>query len=146
MAGKEDDFYRKLRKKIKNWVASDESKNTRWTEYLLAAPDLFYLLWKLSLDENVPSDEKLKLVAAIAYFISPLDLMPEMFLGPVGYLDDIAVAAYVLDGLINRTNPEIVEKYWAGEADLLQLLKRIIQSADKMVGSGLWKKLKNVVK
>ncbi|MBN1997865.1 DUF1232 domain-containing protein [candidate division KSB1 bacterium] len=146
MAGKEDDFYHKLRRKIKNWLTTDESKEHKWTEYILAAPDLFYLLWKLSQDENVPSEEKIKLVAAIAYFISPVDLMPELFLGPIGYLDDIAVAAYVLNGLINKTNPEIVHKYWAGETDLLELLQRIIDSTDKMIGSGLWKKLKKVIK
>jgi uncharacterized membrane protein YkvA (DUF1232 family) len=31
------------------------------------------------------------LIAVIAYVVSPIDLIPEGFLGPVGFLDDIVV-------------------------------------------------------
>jgi uncharacterized membrane protein YkvA (DUF1232 family) len=90
-------------------------KVTKWADYLLFAPDLFHLMCKVVVDEEVPPKERAKIAGAIAYFISPIDLLPEAFLGPIGYLDDIVVAAYVLHVVINRTGPEVVQRHWAGD-------------------------------
>ncbi|AGL03450.1 YkvA family protein [Desulfoscipio gibsoniae] len=138
---KEADFYLSLRWKIKDWLNKDGSNN-KWAEYIMLAPDLFYLLYKLTLDREVLVADKAKLVAAIAYFISPIDIVPEALLGPAGYVDDIAVAAYVLNSIINNTDPDVVRKHWAGEGDVLEVIQRILKIADKMIGSGLWHKLK----
>ena len=108
------------------------------------APDLFYLMWKLSLDERIPVAEKAKLLAAIAYFISPVDFVPEALLGPAGFVDDIAVAAYVLNAFINKTDPDIVRSYWMGDTDVLLVIQKILGAADKMIGQGLWRKIKRI--
>jgi len=68
--------------------------------------------------------------------------LPEAFLGPVGYLDDIAVAAFILNDLLNEVDPQIVRKHWAGEQDVLDLIKTILANADKMIGSKMWKKIR----
>ncbi len=146
MGQKEADFYVKLRHKIIHWLDSKSGKSSQWARYLIWAPDLFHLLWKLSFDENVPNKEKVKLVAALAYFISPIDLIPEAIFGPVAFTDDIALAAYVLNGLVNHVDPEIIRKYWAGDEDVLLVIKKILLAADRMVGQGLWNKLKAKVK
>jgi len=146
MAQQEVDFYRKLRDKVRDWGGSEEGKTHKWAEYLLLAPDLFYLLCKLTVEPEIPNEQKVKLAAAIAYFISPIDLIPEAILGPVGYVDDIALAAYVLNDIINKTNPEIVQRHWAGDGEVLEVVRRILELADEMLGSGLWRKLKKVIK
>ena len=66
-----------------------------------------------------------------------------MLLGPLGYLDDIALTAYVINQYINETDSSIVRDLWAGDQDILSALKNIIATADKFIGSGIWKKLKN---
>jgi uncharacterized membrane protein YkvA (DUF1232 family) len=134
------DFYLKLRKKIETYLREHDNQ---YTDYLLLAPDLFHLLVKLSIDERVPVKKKAKFVLVIAYFISPIDLLPEMLLGPLGYLDDIALTAYVINQYINETDSSIVRDLWAGDQDILSALKNIIATADKFIGSGIWKKLKN---
>ncbi len=139
MDEEQKDFYIKLRKKIGNYLREHDNQ---YADYLLLAPDLFHLLVKLSLDERVPSEKKAKFVLVIAYFISPLDLLPELFLGPLGYLDDIALTAYVINQYINETDPSIVRELWAGDQDILSALKNIISSADKFIGSGLWKRIR----
>ena len=136
------DFYKKIRKDVKHWVNDNLDKENKWVDYILAAPDLFHLLCKLTADSEIPSNKKIKLVAGIAYFISPIDLLPEMFLGPVGYLDDIAVAAFILNDLVNEVDPQIVRKHWAGEQDVLILIKTILTNADKMIGSKMWQRIK----
>jgi uncharacterized membrane protein YkvA (DUF1232 family) len=141
MAMKED-FYQSFREKMRGWLATEEGKTNKFGEYLMFAPDLFHLLCKLSLDDEVPIKEKAKLAGAIAYFVSPIDLLPEVITGPLGYLDDIAVAAYVLNGIINNTDKALVQKHWAGDGDVLAVIQQIIKGADEMLGSGLWGKLK----
>lgn len=142
---KEMDFYEKLRSRIVNWLDTETGKENKWAEYLLLVPDFFYLLIKLASDEDVPKNEKAKLILAIAYFISPIDLLPEAFLGPLGFLDDLALSAYVLNSIINKVSPEIVEKYWVGDGEVLLLIKGVLAKADEMIGSGLWEKIKRFV-
>jgi uncharacterized membrane protein YkvA (DUF1232 family) len=138
------DFYQTLRRKIKEWETK-EGANHKWAEYILLAPDFFHLLCKLAIDKEVPTKEKAMLAGAIAYFISPIDVIPEGIIGPVGYVDDIAIAAFVLNSIIKNSGEDIVLKHWAGEKDLLDLIKRILKTADEMVGSGLWKKAKELL-
>ncbi len=145
MNEKQEDFYKSLRTKIKKWLQAKNGRSSKWAEYIIWAPDLFHLLVKLSLDKDVPSKEKAKLAAVIAYFISPIDFLPEAILGPIGYSDDIALAAYVLNSMINRIDPEIVERHWAGEGDVLEIIRRILKVADEMLGQGLWRKVKKYI-
>ena len=144
MSDRKRDFYQQLREQIRAWLQSDEGRSNRWAEYLLSAPDLFHLMWKLSADPDVPAKDKVKLAGALAYFISPIDLIPEAVLGPIGYVDDIALAALVLNGIVNHTSPEVLARHWAGDQDVLVAIKGIIAAADEMVGSGVWRKLKKL--
>ncbi len=142
MNSEEKDFYKKIRKKINDWIETDTGKNKQWSEYILLAPDLFHLLTKLSINKEIPESKRIKLFAAIAYFISPIDLLPEALLGPIGFLDDIALSAYVLNDIINNVDPKIVTKSWAGDKDILALIKTILANANNFLGSGIWRKIK----
>lgn len=142
MEEKYDDFYKKIRKQISGFL---EKKNFKYAEILLLAPDFFHLLVKLSMDKRIPSDKKLKFVVGIAYFIMPFDFFPEAILGPIGYMDDIAVAAYILNDYINNNSPDIVYEHWAGEGDLLASIQNILTVADNFLGKGLWDRIKKKV-
>jgi uncharacterized membrane protein YkvA (DUF1232 family) len=145
MSDKNSDYYQRLRGQIRDWLQSEEGRDHQWAEYLLFAPDLFHLLWKLSVDPEVPKSDKAKLAGVIAYFISPIDLMPEALLGPIGYVDDIALAAYVLNGMLNHTDPEVLRRHWAGDTDVLEVIKRILATADRMMSAKILGKLKRLV-
>ena len=146
MNKREENFYLKARSSITSWLSENANINYKWKEYLLAVPDIFYLLVKLTQDPDVPKSKKIKLVSAIAYFISPIDLLPEAFLGPIGYLDDLGIAAYVINDLINTIDPQIVKRHWVGEIDILILIKKILINIDKIIGKGIWDKVKGTVK
>lgn len=146
MNEKEIDYYQKLRIKIQAWAEKEENKSYKWIKWLLMAPDLFHLLIRLTADPDVPMKEKARLAAVIAYFISPIDLLPEIVLGPAGFLDDIVLSAYVLNSMVNKINVTIVQKHWAGEGDVLLVIQQILDVADRMLGSGLFKRLKRVLK
>lgn len=117
----------------------------RFREILLVGPDLLYLAICLLGDPDVPLRIKLRLGAAVAYFISPIDLLPEALLGPIGYADDIAILAWVLNGMLNQINPDVILRHWAGESSLLVTIQKAIASADKLLGSGLIRRLKKTI-
>jgi uncharacterized membrane protein YkvA (DUF1232 family) len=144
MSDRNSDFYIRLRAQVREWIGSQKGMSSQWGAYILLAPDLFHLLWKLSIDPAVPGKDKAKLAGAIAYFISPIDLIPEAIVGPIGYADDIALAVYVLNGILNHTDPEVLHRHWAGEDDILDVIQRTLAAADQMVGSGIWKKIKRL--
>jgi uncharacterized membrane protein YkvA (DUF1232 family) len=143
MDKQQNDFYKKMRGQITAYL---EKKDFKYGDILLLAPDFFHLLIKLSVDERVPNEKKIKLVAAIAYFISPVDFLPELILGPIGYMDDIAIAAYVLNDFINTGDMDILYEHWAGHGDVLASIQNILTIADKYLGQGLWEKLKRTIR
>ena len=104
-----EDFYQKLRSRVKEWAVR-EGKDSKALKYVLLAPDFFHLLCKLMFDPRVPGNEKAKIGGAITYFVSPIDVVPEGLIGPVGYVDDVALAAYVLNSVLKSVGPEVLEE------------------------------------
>lgn len=144
MDQQQNDFYQKIRAQINDWATSEDGTKSEWINYVLVAPDLFHLLCKLVIDKNVPASHKTKLVIVIAYFVSPVDLVPEGIVGPIGFVDDIALTAYALNSLLNEVEEKVVLKHWVGDNDLLKLIQEVLKVADEMVGSGLWSKIKGM--
>jgi uncharacterized membrane protein YkvA (DUF1232 family) len=131
-------FYRRLRNRVKRWAENRNIPEKRM-EYLLVAPDLFVLLSRLILDGRVPLRAKGKVAAGIAYFVTPLDMVPD-FLGPPGLLDDVVVAAWILDNILselNQLDPSILEEHWEGEKDILEQITYIIERAEHVLGRGM---------
>ena len=137
----ETNFYEQLRQKLHNWAASKDGQKSKWLDYILFLPDFAYLLGALLLDPAIPMKYKAKLGMVIAYIISPLDFLPEGLIGPGGYTEDIALAAYVIHQLLNQVDNAIVLKHWKGDGNLLEVVSRILEVTDEMVGTGLWNKV-----
>jgi uncharacterized membrane protein YkvA (DUF1232 family) len=138
-----EDFYQDLRRRVREWL-DGKGRGYKYADLLLVGPDLFHLLCRLVVDRRVPVAHKVKLAAAIAYFVSPLDLVPEGIVGPIGYVDDITLAAYVLNGLLNSSHAHVAREHWAGEGDVLGAVQRVLLLADSALGSGIWSHLKNI--
>src|SRR5262245_11193071 len=140
---RQDDFYQALRARIAAWL-KEQGEGYKHARLLLLAPDLFHLLCRLSFDKRVPTAQKAKLAVAIAYFVSPLDIIPELFLGPMAFLDDVAIAAFALNSLINAGQGEIARELWAGDGDVLVLIQQVVSSADQFLGAGVWKRVRSL--
>lgn len=88
-----------------------------------ALPDMARLLARLLADPVLPRSAKIALVAAAIYLANPLDVLPD-FIPFVGYLDDLLIAAVVLDGIVNYVDRRLLLKYWPGSPDSLDRLGR----------------------
>lgn len=129
---KGEQYYTKLRISFTGWLEKGKIPE-KFSDTLLLAPDLFYLIWRLSLEKGVPLKQKRKVVYALLYFFSPLDLVPD-FSGAIGYLDDIYVVIWTLHGILNQVDPQLIRKYWHGSEDILLLIQRIIGQGDQILG------------
>ncbi len=65
-------------------------------------------IYDMALDKSFTMEKKVKIVVigALAYLVSPVDLLPERVLGPIGLADDVAVLFFAL----KYARPEI-ERY-----------------------------------
>lgn len=87
-------------------------------DLLLALPRLAWMIASLLADSAVPRSAKLALAAVAVYLASPVDLIPD-FIPFIGYLDDVLVAAIVLDGLLNYLDRPLLLRCWPGSATSL---------------------------
>jgi len=62
--------------------------------------------------------------------------------GPIGYLDDIALSAYVLRSLLGTQYAPIVREHWAGERDVLDVVQGVLEGLDHAMRGGLRDRLK----
>jgi uncharacterized membrane protein YkvA (DUF1232 family) len=92
-------------------------------ELLRALPNLARLIARLVSDPMLPRTAKIALAAALVYLASPIDLIPD-FIPLVGYLDDLLLAAVLVDGILNWVDRPTVLKYWPGTPDSLERLAR----------------------
>jgi len=130
----QQDFYIKLRSKITEYVESKSGKAGKFTPYILFAPDLFHLLVKSMFDNRLDAKSKTLVGSGILYFITPVDILPEGLIGPGGFIDDIIVATFVVNMLLNKFTPEVIEEHWAGDDKLLDVLKSISETSDSLLG------------
>ncbi len=134
-------FYDRLRQSILNW-AEGKGLGSKYLEYVLLAPDLFLLLVRLMMDPRVETTLRNRLLAIAAYFISPLDLMPEALLGPIGYTDDIVITAIGILSMIKDVDEEVIREHWSGKGDILVVLRKVSAAGEFMLGIPLWKLIK----
>jgi uncharacterized membrane protein YkvA (DUF1232 family) len=62
-------------------------------------------LWKYFQSDKISTQDKVVVIAALLYLISPMDLIPDWIPG-AGLLDDLGVATFVLNWLLKKANPE----------------------------------------
>jgi uncharacterized membrane protein YkvA (DUF1232 family) len=133
-------FYDRIRAKF-----AAAAPGGRLKDVLFFAPDIFILLWRLTRDERVTGKNKVLLGSAIAYFIFPLDLVPDI-LGPIGFVDDLLFGVYVLNRMLVDTDEQVLRDNWSGSGDVLEVIRRILKSADGLVASDVLKTIKRMVR
>ena len=141
-------FYDRLRSKIESYMRDKIGTGTadKFSSYLLLAPDLFVLLARLAKDSRIPLRSKSVALLAIVYFMSPLDIIPEMLLGPAGFLDDVVLAVMALNKMLVDVDETIIEEHWNGDKKIMIVIREVLAKADSLVGSSRLQMLKNVLK
>jgi uncharacterized membrane protein YkvA (DUF1232 family) len=139
-------FYDRLRARIVRMV---ERRGGRLggsaAKALLLVPDVFILLVRIVLDPEVPGSARALVGGALAYFILPIDLMPEAVLGPAGYVDDLVLATAVLAHTFSGELEPFARKHWSGPEDLRVVLADVAGAAQGLLGVNLYGRLQKVL-
>ena len=109
------DFYYSL-------VENLDSYKGKYASFIDYGPDLFNLLCNLL--EKVELDKELRrdISSAIAYYVVPMDVVPEQIYGPYGYIDDIYITVYVLRRIGNEIGYELLLNIYIWKMHLSNLL------------------------
>ena len=138
-------FYDRLRNSIQRYIDKKGAVVGKTAEFLLLVPDVFILLWRLTTDPRVTGKDKVLLGTAIAYYIFPFDIIPEALVGPMGFLDDLVFGVYVLNKMVRQTDPAVLREHWSGSEDVLQMIQRVLNAAESLVGSTIVGKIKKML-
>ena len=128
-------WYQNWREKIYDWVKSHTDSDL--ADIILFLPDLFVLSMGLILDARVPSKLKVALVSAVAYVLSPFDLIPEALLGVAGLIDDagiLIIALHTVFGALELTPDEveqILRDYWHGHGHPVEIVVKLYNMISK---------------
>ncbi len=107
--------------------------SSSFRDILMLLPDLAVLLARLTGDSRVPFAAKVIAGLGVAYILSPVDLLPEILLGPIGLVDDLLVVATALSRLLKSVHPDIVREHWSGQGDALDAIHRVTSWADSQL-------------
>lgn len=66
------------------------------------------ILYYATLDKDIPVKDRLMILAALGYFILPLDLIPDAL--PGGFADDMAALVFVLKQVWDNLTPSTMQK------------------------------------
>ena len=139
-------FYDRMRERIRKYLDDKGTVAGKAGEYLLLAPDIFVLLWRLVNDPRVNAKNKVALGSGLAYFLFPLDITPEAFFGPIGYIDDLIFGVLLLKRMLGDTDAEVLRQHWSGSEDILTTIEKILGAAEQLVGSELVGRFKKAAK
>ncbi len=134
-------FYDRLRARVTRSAARRGKLSAVATEALLTVPDVFLLLVRLALDRDVPREQRALVTSALAYFVLPVDLLPELALGPVGFLDDLVLASMVLVHAFGGEMEPFTAKHWSGSKKLRVVLRDVLETANSLVGNRVYGQL-----
>ena len=114
-------------------IAPNARSNSSFGDLLLVLPDTVVLMSRLLRDDRVPIRAKAFALFGVGYVLSPIDLLPEILLGPIGLVDDLFVVAATLSRLLHDVHPDVVRSHWPGQGDALVVIHRITTWAETVV-------------
>ena len=142
LGNKKFQFYEKMRSTIDKWTNKRAGKaGYEIAQYLLLLPDLFILVSRLIVDKRVPAGKKVFLAGVITYLISPIDIIPD-FIPFVGYTDDLFLAIFSLDNLLNNVNENVIMENWSGKENIIELIKTLLEKSDQFLDRNVLKKIR----
>ncbi|WP_423924387.1 YkvA family protein [Candidatus Palauibacter sp.] len=103
-------------------------------DVVVLAPVYGMLMFTLMKDPRLGRQQRLLVDAAIAYLVSPDDVIPEDEVGPYGSLDDVFCCAYVAHRIGEELGWDVVEEHWTGERSALEVSNHLLARERELLG------------
>lgn len=142
--GRVEDYYTKLRSRMERYIKSGvPEKYHCLIPYLLLLPDILSLFIRLFKDKRVSPKDKALVIAGIIYIITPIDIIPDMLL-PLGALDDLTMAFFLLDRIIMNTPVEVLKENFEGNKDLIEMMRNGYEQIRTMIPAKSMEKINSL--
>lgn len=140
-----DKFYDELREMIKK---IEDEYDDNFMESVFILPDLFVYLCRLLKSKDISDKYKVKLIIAILYIVSPIDVIPECIFQAVGYVDDVMVAINtIMDMFSNNSIPrEVMIDLWPGRIETIDKLDYYYGLCKEVLGDELENIIQHVLR
>lgn len=102
-------------------------------KYAMILPDIIALFLRLFKDKRVSLKTKLVVGSAIGYLASPLDILPD-FIPFIGKIDDIAIAFFAINKIINKVPLNVIIENWEGEESIILIIKEALTYFNRITG------------
>ncbi len=140
-------FYDRLRRRVAEALEKRAGRLGRASaDVLLLIPDVLILLARLSLDRNVPPQSRRLILGALAYFVLPVDLLPEAVVGVGGFVDDLVIASAVLAATLGGDLEPYSERYWSGPEKIRTVLRDLSTTAHGLLGERLYSRVRRLLR
>lgn len=114
MAEELKDFYDTL-------IENLDSYNGEYASFIDCGPNLFKLMCDI-LEYDITQDIRRDLCGVIAYYVVPMDVIPEKEWGPYGYIDDIYLSVYVLKIVAEEYGYDFIQRIWDKPQDIKNVM------------------------
>ena len=108
-------------------------------------PDYVRLMLGLMRDSRVSRFDRVLVLAAVAYVVSPLDFIPDVipFLGQV---DDVFLIVIALQRLVENAGRRVIADHWRGDPDEVSEVNLVglISAAGFFLPNGIRRKLRRM--
>jgi uncharacterized membrane protein YkvA (DUF1232 family) len=106
-----------------------ESYQGEYASFIDHGPKLFQLLTEMLEESSISKELRLEISAAIAYYVVPMDIIPEQVYGPYGYIDDIYITTYVIKRIADELGYDCLKKHWKGEGNLESVIEECYEKS-----------------
>lgn len=139
-------FYDRVRGRVSAYLGAKAGRLGAGTAAaLLLVPDVLLMLVRLFLDRDTPTATRAVIGGALAYFLLPADLAPEIVIGPVGFLDDLVIACAVLGQVLGPDLERSAARYWSGSEKSLRVLGDVSRTGYQLLGVRLSKRVERLI-
>lgn len=138
---KVEDNYTKLRDIT---IEKTPDKYKKVLEYAMIMPDVIALLFRLFRDKRVNLKTKAVVGGVLLYLVSPFQMLPD-FIPFIGEIDDIALAFYALNRIINEVPQNVIIENWQGKDDIIIKIREGVEYINKLVGGPNIAKLSKIL-
>lgn len=126
MAVTQQSFYDSLKEYLESYPGS-------YNHIIDYSPDLFKLLTDILNEKVLSADNRLKISAALGYFVVPIDVVPESIYGPEGYIDDLYLCCHVLNDIVKELGYSFIEDLWEGSESLDLVLDKCLKESEAIL-------------
>ncbi|MEN6554091.1 MAG: YkvA family protein [Methanobacterium sp.] len=111
-----------------------DSYDGKYEKIIDYSPELFKLLTDILNEKIISSESRLKISAALGYFVAPFDIIPEEIYGPDGYVDDLYIVAYVLMDITSEYGYDFLDDLWDNDEKLIEVIEECYTKSKEILG------------